>query len=123
MTGLILLLLIFRGNSSHTSNNVTYSVPTGTYCTNSPDWPSNNTVYLVLAKDNTYTLYRQFEVISRGTYENDTLSQTVSFDGDGGFTGSYGDNYSEINLSAKDDSYSLKKYYDTCFYINVPNSQ
>lgn len=124
LTGLILLLLIFRGNSSHTSTNVTRSVPTGTYCTSSPeDWPTTDTVYLVLGKDNTYMVYRQFEVISRGTYENDTLSQTIAFYGDDSFTGSYGDDYSEINLSAKDNSYGLKKYSGTCLYINVPDSQ
>ena len=123
LTGLVLLLLIFRSNSSHTSNNVTRSVPTGTYCSGSPDWPTTDTVYLVLGKDNTYIVYRQFEVISRGTYEDDTVSQTVHLDGDGSFTGSYGDDYSEINLSAKDNSYSMKKYSDTCLYINVTDSQ
>lgn len=80
-------------------------------------------MYLVLAKDNTYTLYRQFEVISRGTYEDDTVSQTVRLDGDGGFTGSYGEDYSEVSLLFREGSYSLKKYSDTCLYINIPDSQ
>ncbi len=114
--------LFLQRRSDYTLNYASHSVPTGTYCSGSPDWPMADTVYLVLGKDNTYMVYRQFEVISRGTYEDDTVSQTVRLDG-GGFTASYGEDYSEINLLSREGSYSMKKYSDTCLYINVTDSQ
>ena len=115
--------LFLQRRSDYTLNYASHSVPTGTYCSGSPDWPMADTVYLVLGKDNTYMVYRQFEVISRGTYEDDTVSQTVRLDGGGGFTASYGEDYSEINLLSREGSYSMKKYSDTCLYINVTDSQ
>lgn len=123
LISLLAVSLFLQRKSDYTLNYASYSIPTGTYCSNSPDWPMADTVYLVMDEESTYTLYRQFEVISRGTYENDTVSKTVCLDGDGGFTASYGEDYSEINLLSREGSYSMKKYSDTCLYINVPDSQ
>lgn len=94
--------------------------PIGTYCTG--NGISENDRYLVLQKDGSYVLYKQFELIEKGNYwsndssiyslipESDSLEHSIVYNTD---TIYFFDSYRGVIIYTKIDSVPT--------YINLPN--
>lgn len=86
----------------------------GTYCMGDPSMPTDTTVYLAIAIDGTYTLYRQFVLLEEGEFllkENSIFLNSVS---------GYYDQRDTIVLWNDGEINVFTRISDVSEYINVP---
>lgn len=93
----------------------------GTYCTG--EQVSSEDLYIVLQKDGSYTLYRQFELLAEGTYQVDRTTDGVSIlslaSGGASSTGLAIHGDSVLLLDDSGDSNVFQKISDTPLFINL----
>ena len=91
----------------------------GSYSTTAPNIPVKNNAYIAFEENGEYTLYRQFEILSQGTYTDDGETNTVTLSD--GNSLNYNRDYKILNCIFDDTEYKFKKFSNTGVYINAYN--
>ena len=91
----------------------------GSYSTTAPNIPVKNNTYIVFEENGEYTLYRQFEILSQGTYTDDGETNTVTLSD--GNSLNYNRDYKILNCVFDDAEYKFEKFSNTGVYINAYN--
>ena len=89
----------------------------GSYSTTAPNIPVKNNTYIVFEENGEYTLYRQFEILSQGTYTDDYETNTVTLSD--GNSLNYNRDYKILTCVFDDTEYKFEKFSNTGVYINA----
>ena len=90
----------------------------GSYSTTAPNIPVKNNTYIVFEENGEYTLYRQFEILSQGTYTDDGETNTVTLSD--GNSLNYNRDYKILNCIFDDTEYKFKKFSNTKIGNTIP---
>lgn len=96
---------------------VDYDKLQGSYSTTALNIPVKNNTYIVFDENGEYTLYRQFEILSQGTYTDDSETNTVTLSD--GNSLNYNQDYKILSCVFDDTWYKFEKFSNTLVYINA----
>lgn len=113
------LIKIGKSSQNFSAEYVGYDKLQGSYSTTAPNIPVENNTYIVFDENGEYTLYRQFEILSQGTYTDDCETNTVTLSD--GNSLNYNRDYKILNCIFDDTEYKFEKFSNTVVYINAYN--
>lgn len=112
-----ILIKIEKSSQPISTEYVSYDKLFGSYSTTAPGVPAKDNTYIVFDENGKYTLYRQFEILSQGTYTDDRETNTVTLSD--GNSLNYNDDYKILNCTFNDTRYKFEKFSNTLVYINA----
>ncbi len=102
------LIKIEKSSQNFSAEYVGYDKLQGSYSTTAPNIPVKNNTYIVFEENGEYTLYRQFEILSQGTYIDNSETNTIILSD--GNSLNYNENYKILNCIFDDTEYKFENF-------------